>query len=143
MSDCLEMFATAYREAFEELREEGIDDVFLSHFPGGCCSLSVEVMCAHLRSLGWDDVNYTGGNELDGDGSHSWLTCGDTIVDITADQFDDNFPSVYVGDGMELHDKYECKTMDVRLDCYESGLISSIRSKAVEKLQQTDFNDEC
>lgn len=143
MVDCLEMFASAYREAFEEFRDQGHDDVFTRNFPGGCCSIATETMCAHLRSLGWEDVNYTGGDELKGDGSHSWLACGDIVVDITVDQFGDDFPSVYVGTGLEVHDEYECKTMDVRLDLYDSKLISAIRSKAEEKLQETDFDNEC
>jgi len=143
MSDCLKTFANAYREAFDQLRRSGADNIFLSRFPGGCCSLATEVMCAHLIELGWKDVEYTGGQELEGEGSHAWLNCGGIIVDITADQFGDHLPTVYVGGGMGLHSEYDNKAMDVRLDLYDPDLIKSVKAKAGKRLAETSFASDC
>jgi hypothetical protein len=142
MSDWLTLFASAYRKAFEELKEAHPGMILLGRFPHGCCSFAAEMMCDHLKELG-RDVKCFGGGELENDGSHIWVVCDGVVVDITADQFGDALPSVYVGGGLNLHKQYKNKKMEVRLDVYDVGLINMVRSKAEEHLEAIGFNSSC
>lgn len=142
MSECLWLFASVYRNAFEEMREQYPDDFFLGNFPNRCCSLASEIMCDKLNELGWDATR-VGGVRLNGEGSHSWVVCEGVVIDITINQFSEDLPSVYVGEGMTLHDEYENEALEVRLDCYESELIKKIEVHTESLLDESDFHNSC
>lgn len=60
-------------------------------FPTGCCGDTTNLLGLYLKQkydISTEYVSATGLGDNQ-DQSHAWLTCGDFIVDITADQFND------------------------------------------------------
>jgi hypothetical protein len=85
----IEGSALAFRKAVVLARAE-LPEEFRG-FPAGCCGDASELLAAHLTELGHGPFTYVFG--LRGEvasgthTSHAWLTLGELVVDITADQF--------------------------------------------------------
>jgi hypothetical protein len=66
------------------------------NFPIGCCRDTSLILGMYLEEIGFRNLIYCN-REIDQNyKSHAWLLYGDLIIDITADQFGDEFPSVIV-----------------------------------------------
>lgn len=78
-------------------------------FPRGACGDASLVLAAILRDEGLGNFRYVCGlthNDI-GNESHAWL-CGEgLIVDITADQFNDGMPPVFVEPESDWHNRWE------------------------------------
>lgn len=106
-------FATAFRNAIEQMVEEGGLD-FFEGFPTGCCDEASLFLATALREAGLgafscvvcealpEDVLMIGGTEPMG---HVWCQQGDLIVDITGDQFRDGPPPVLVTTHSSWHER--------------------------------------
>jgi ribosomal protein S27AE len=66
----------------------------LQSFPNGACGDASILLAHHLALHGFGPYRYVCGRH--GDASHVWLTAGDVIIDITADQFADFDEPVFV-----------------------------------------------
>lgn len=141
MPTCLELFVGAYRDAMETLSETEPEYSFLKDFPGGCCSLSVEMMCSHLKELGYTSAEYTGnGWSQIYDRSHTWLKWGDgTVIDITLDQVDPELPRIYIGDKLPIHEDIKDEKQNVHMEFYDLAMIQRVRAAVQEKLDSTSF----
>lgn len=65
------------------------DTQWLSRFPKESCDITCKLLGLYFYDHGFRDFAIMRGNRPDeDDGKHQWLQFGDTIVDITADQFD-------------------------------------------------------
>ena len=146
----LEAVATRFREAIECWAQNERPEPFQS-FPRGCCGDASELLAAYLESLGFVDVFYvTGSGTRDwGTGacdwcSHAWVEVGSYIVDITASQFSNSLPHVWVTRDRTWHDEvvedrrpagfhgYDDRTIAMLGSCYHRlvELLSSPRKDA-------------
>lgn len=80
----------------------------LSMFPRGACGDTSLLLGAALKDQGLGTFRYVcGSNSQDGQfESHAWLHSDGIIVDITADQFNDGMPSVFVGSDPGWYSKW-------------------------------------
>lgn len=83
----------------------------LANFPHGSCGSSSLLLGAVLADSGHTDFRYVCGERPSQDGtrivSHAWLTDGELIVDITADQFCDAPEAVIVATASLWHNSFE------------------------------------
>ena len=87
-SECLKI-----RSAILKIK---MDTLLFKEFPLGCCSISSLVIANILSEKGFRNIYYCH-KDCDKDGkSHAWLEYAYHIIDITADQFKNNFDSVIV-----------------------------------------------
>lgn len=102
-SDTLRELAIAFRQALEDhlaANDMSINTDFFgdptSKFPKRCCKGSALIFGQFLiESLGMQGVEFVNGS-FDGYGSHGWTEVNNHAVDLTADQFGDQFSKVIV-----------------------------------------------
>lgn len=84
--------------------------LFMMHFPQGSASESTLLLGALLFDHGLAGFDYVAGERgayAQNDwSSHAWLTRGDLVVDITADQFEDAPEAVIVSAQSRWHDQF-------------------------------------
>ena len=87
--------ATAYRAAIMEAKHNKEFDIRdrMSNFPGGCCDDSCDLLAHYLYAEHGIHTRQKNGTYRDNNPyntmNHAWLvTCDNTIIDITADQFE-------------------------------------------------------
>lgn len=73
----------------------------LQSFPNGACGDASILLAHHLSRHGYGPYRYVCGRH--GDASHVWLTDGEVIIDITADQFADFDTPVFVAASSSWH----------------------------------------
>lgn len=100
--------ATKVRAALQRINPEDLP-IGLKLFPRGACGDACLILGAALQYKNLGDFRYVcglthkdGGNE-----SHAWLVGEGLIIDITADQFEDGMPEVYVESESDWHDRWE------------------------------------
>ncbi|MGY0627699.1 MAG: hypothetical protein ACW7DS_18480, partial [Paraglaciecola chathamensis] len=75
---------------------------FFSDFPRGCCGNASDFLGTWLEAQGVSGLEYVNGVR---DGmSHGWLEFNGEIIDITSDQFDDGYGSVFIDNTSAFHD---------------------------------------
>ncbi|MEM7763798.1 MAG: hypothetical protein AAF290_06925 [Pseudomonadota bacterium] len=101
--------ATQLRSELERLPYRS-RPLFMMHFPHGAASESSLLLGALLLDHGLEGFDYVAGERgayAQHDwSSHAWLTRGDLVVDITADQFDDAPAAVIVSPRSSWHDQF-------------------------------------
>jgi hypothetical protein len=85
--------ATEFREAIERCPRHRLPITF-TEFPRGACGDAVLLLAKYLERNGHAGFAYVLG--MRSGGSHAWLSRDALIVDITADQFEDQSQSVIV-----------------------------------------------
>lgn len=94
-----------FRKLFDEHHQEMPEKHLKEHFPRGCCKEVSNTLGLYLKVNGfgiWNSVyakEMLNGNEE----SHVWLQKGDTICDLTLDQFGKEYPKVFVGNKQTFH----------------------------------------
>lgn len=99
MSRELEALARRFRRAIEATPKTMLPIGFES-FPTGSCGNTCLVLGKWLKDNGVDGFEYVCGEKMLGEyrsQTHAWLERKGLVVDITADQFGDAMPAVYVG----------------------------------------------
>lgn len=82
------------RNKIEQCQRQG----YFTSFPNGYCALSSIWMYDILKEyLRLDNIKILQKDPFFRDYPHTWVHCNEFDIDITADQFGDNFPKVYVG----------------------------------------------
>ena len=85
---------------------------FSSGFPAGCCGDATDLLGLYLLKYHGLESYYVCGHGL-GDNSsqtHAWLVCQGYIIDITADQFNDDgyeLPSVIIDKQSPFHELFD------------------------------------
>ncbi|MCQ1833353.1 hypothetical protein [Neorhizobium galegae] len=74
----------------------------LQSFPHGACGDASILLAHHLSLSGFGPFQYVCGRH--GDASHAWLSNGNVIIDITADQFPDFDVPVFVASSSPWHE---------------------------------------
>lgn len=83
--DQIKLIAIAVRRILETNKHVTPDCAF-KNFPIGCCGPTAELLARYFSEIVGFDANYISGRRADSD-THAWISIGDVIVDITADQF--------------------------------------------------------
>lgn len=97
--DQLTQLVSAFRARLETYdNDHGLS---LQWFPAGACSDASLLLAHHLSHYGLGPFRYICGRH--GDASHVWLSVGDLIIDITADQFDDFHEPAFVSTASPWH----------------------------------------
>lgn len=102
-SKFLKKLATQFRKAIEKCDQRNLSVAF-SAFPQGSCGDACILLGKWLEQNGYDDFDFVVGEREEQ--SHAWLEKNDIIVDITADQFDDNLPTVIVSNDHGWHSQF-------------------------------------
>ena len=99
--------ARRVRAALESLKPEQLP-IGLIMFPCGACGDACLILGAALQDQKLGDFRYVCGltHKDDGNESHAWLVGEGLIIDITADQFEDGMPAVYVDAGSDWHERW-------------------------------------
>ncbi|EJC76943.1 hypothetical protein Rleg10DRAFT_5635 [Rhizobium leguminosarum bv. trifolii WSM2012] len=90
--DQLIALVTEFRARLERYQND--HGLSLQSFPAGACGDSSLLLAHHLSLHGFGPFRYVCGRR--GDASHVWLSAGNLIIDITADQFDDFHDPAFV-----------------------------------------------
>lgn len=108
---------TAFRYAIDKAKEAGEQSRYFIDFPAGRCGSTSDMLCQFLIDNGIEDISYVCGdyygNSWEERQSHAWLEIGNTIVDITADQFKyredklKNCNPIYVGPMNDYYRAFE------------------------------------
>ena len=78
-----------------------IEDTSLKSFPRGCCKPTSFILRQYLEdSHGIKNIMYVWGTNAE-DNTHGWLEINDVIIDLTADQFSENYPKVMIVNSQE------------------------------------------
>ena len=86
----LEKLVFAFRKAIERAQKNDEPGEFFRKFPTGQCGHTSDLLAQFLIDNGGSQVRYVYGTYYgrnDKMQSHAWLSVGDMIIDITADQF--------------------------------------------------------
>jgi hypothetical protein len=92
-----------FRKAVERCDKSRLPEN-LSKFPEGVCREIVLLFSEHLNEKGFGEFEYVEGTRRGR--QHAWLKRGTTIVDITADQFEDQDEKVIVSSRSCWHDEF-------------------------------------
>ena len=96
----LETIAADFRARLENYRRD--DGLSLLNFPNGACGDASILLAHHLAQKGFGPFRYVCGRH--GDATHVWLSDGEVIIDITADQFNDFNHPVFIAAVSPWHD---------------------------------------
>ncbi|MCE2903126.1 MAG: hypothetical protein ACK6DP_09495 [Gemmatimonas sp.] len=113
----------AFRRGIERYVKDGPHDA-LKTFPRGCCKTSALLLARYLaeRGFGRADLVANGRRERDGaTQTHAWLRLNGATIDITADQFGAEYPTVIVGTPAPLHATFS----GITIHAYESYMTFS------------------
>lgn len=121
----------------------------LDNFPHGACGSSSLLLGAILVDNGYMQFRYVCGERPSQDGtrtvSHAWLTDGELIVDITADQFCDAPEAVIVTSMSSWHKSFEVEQTGVAdfRDSLSPGTVHlwAMYKKVCSLLVQEDLGD--
>ncbi|MBZ9984748.1 hypothetical protein LB521_26820 [Mesorhizobium sp. BR-1-1-8] len=80
----------------------------LKSFPRGACGDACLILGAALQDRELGDFRYVCGltDKNGSNESHAWVIGEGLIIDITADQFADGMPAVFVGSASKWHDRW-------------------------------------
>lgn len=85
----------------------------ICQFPTACCGDTSQTLATYIFDQTGIVCSYVHGRDGGDDGeigSHAWLEYGDLVIDITADQFNDNgscHAEVYIGPRTEWYNSFE------------------------------------
>lgn len=98
----------------------------LARFPRGSCGDAAILLGEFLFLSGFGEFEYVSGS--DGDGSHAWIEKGGVIIEITADQFGGEYPSVLVTRNSPLYQRF-CRTRrhPARIEHYDDVTEANLR----------------
>ncbi|MBS9884537.1 hypothetical protein J4H56_18380 [Vibrio alginolyticus] len=101
-----------FRTAIERLKASDVEVSlfgFKESFPRAQCMTASQLLAHRLRDIGYKQVAiFLGDNSRDGlTDTHAWVTVGQSVVDITIDQFSEySNIDYYVGSGLDVHTLY-------------------------------------
>jgi hypothetical protein len=81
----------------------------LSSFPGGSCEITSQMLALYLHSQGISNVVYTRNqtSTLNVGSVHYWVIAENTIIDLTAHQFEEFEGYCFLPLGSEFHGQFE------------------------------------
>lgn len=97
--------ATRFRAAIINSQLVRKPFITFDYFPLGACGNTARLLAEYLREHGYGDFDYVTGER--GGRTHAWLDKAGLIIDITADQFDDQDAAVIVTRDHGWHSLFE------------------------------------
>ncbi|RVU28256.1 hypothetical protein [Neptunomonas marina] len=115
-----------------------------SSFPKGCCGDASDLIGLYLLQCHGIESEYVCGKGLrhNSEQSHAWLTCQGYIIDITADQFNENnyqLPKVIIEAQSPFHNsfkEYTCRP--ITFEYLRTSGIPSVLAKVISKLKESE-----
>ncbi|MGY3610463.1 MULTISPECIES: hypothetical protein [unclassified Bradyrhizobium] len=109
--DGIRDFAARFRAALDRLDPASLS-VGFHQFPLGACGDTCLLLGTALIERELGEFQYICGHNLHGGNfeSHAWLAAHAVIVDITADQFNEGMPPVFVGEEAGWYGKWSNRT---------------------------------
>jgi len=99
----LRTLAFAFRQSIEKVVRSQAPEL-LHDFPKGCCSWASYFIGHYLKyELDLEPKRFVGALHAPSGNHHEWIVLDDTIIDITADQFDDMSEPVVVSAESQWH----------------------------------------
>ncbi len=123
----LHKIAHDFRASFDKQKALGILPQHMMDFPSACCAVTSELLGDYLNSIPGGPEAETVNANRNGK-SHMWLVVDSLIVDLTADQFPDGRPAVYVGPEDSWYASWE---VDIRGKASHGGTATSSDERAV------------
>lgn len=119
-TESIRKIATRFRAALDQVDCKSLSIGF-HQFPRGACGDTCLLLGTALIEQGLGEFRYVCGHKIEAGvfESHAWLAAYDIIVDITADQFHDGRPPVFVGADTGWYERWsqqsDLGTADYRL----------------------------
>lgn len=115
-----------FRNAIEKCDPKSLP-VTLQGFPYGACGDATLLLAKYLHENGCGQFDYVLGKR--GDYSHVWLQRGDLIVDITADQFEDQNTPIIVTKDQSWYASFHGETLHIAdFYLYDQAKVSELAS---------------
>ena len=136
--------AERFRSAIELTPKSDLPIGF-AEFPAGSCADASIILGAFLFDRGFGEFELTRGSRgrMDDDnwGTHGWLTQGELVIDITADQFADIDKAVIVSRDSKWHNQFSIVGTNIAhfntYDSHTSGSLGDAYRKVVSTLNAT------
>ncbi|MCX6164801.1 MAG: hypothetical protein NTU73_08095 [Ignavibacteriae bacterium] len=113
-----------FRRAIENCNKNLLP-VSLQSFPTGSCGDASLILAHYLKEKRFGEFDYILGGRMGK--SHGWLAQGEIIIDITADQFEDNNESVIVTINSKWHDEFNGEKSHIAdLNIYDENTRSTL-----------------
>ncbi|ELB2784028.1 hypothetical protein QNE30_003930 [Vibrio alginolyticus] len=115
-----------------------------SGFPNGCCGDATDLLGLYLLQYHNLDSEYVCGNGLgeNFNQSHAWLVCNGYIIDITADQFNEDgyeLPAVVIEKQSSFHELFDETTSRNTSVSYLKGTgIPNVLSKVLSVMRASE-----
>ncbi|EJT0555741.1 hypothetical protein [Vibrio vulnificus] len=112
-----------------------------SGFPAGCCRDATDLLGLYLLKYYGLESDYVCGLGLgdNSDQTHAWLVCQGYIIDITADQFNDNgyeLPSVIIDKQSSFHELFdETTSRPTSIEYLKGSGIPNVLAKVLTVMQ--------
>lgn len=113
----LEELVENFRRAIECAIDNNEESEYFRKFPVGQCGTTSYMLCQYLINNGVQDIDYVCGTYYPDNWeewqSHAWLMVNNTVIDITADQFEHKRPPlqcnkpVYIGPLSDFYRLFE------------------------------------
>lgn len=99
-------FGNAFLSELEEAHNLGAE---LNSFPGGSCEITSQMLALYLDSQGINNVVYTRNraSTLKVGSIHYWVIAENTIIDLTAHQFEEFEGACFLPLDSEFHGRFE------------------------------------
>lgn len=114
---------------------------FSSGFPAGCCGDATDLLGLYLLKYHGLDSEYVCGHGLGNNSNqtHAWLVCEGYIIDITADQFNDDgyeLASVIIDKQSSFHELFdETTSRPTSIEYLKGTGIPSVLAKVLSIMQ--------
>ena len=104
--ELVQKFGTAFLSELEEAQYLGAE---LNSFPGGSCEITSQMLALYLDSQGISNVVYTRNktSTLNVGSIHYWVIAENTIIDLTAHQFEEFKGHCFLPLDSEFHGRFE------------------------------------
>lgn len=122
-------YCQKFRKAIETCNKNKLSVAFLA-FPRGSCGDSSLLLARFLKEEGLGEFDYICGSR-DSE-THAWLKQGDTIIDITSDQFSDGLGRIYIGSKNAFHSSFEVNRLSSAHEEYDEDAMKALNDNYEE-----------
>lgn len=130
----LKALATVFRTAIEKCDFKSLTVEFCD-FPFGSCGDTTLLLAKYLEQNNCGKFNYMLG-ERSGK-AHAWLQQRNVIIDITADQFDDNSKAVIVTTDHHWHLSFNGEAQNIAdFEIYDENTVQKLSSAYQKTLEE-------
>jgi hypothetical protein len=128
-----------FRRAIEEC-DKTLLPISFNAFPKGSCGDASLILSHYLKEKGYGEFDYILGGRMGK--SHGWLKQNDIIIDITADQFEDNNEKVIVTVNPIWHNEFKGEKQHIAdLNIYDENSKTSLLNAYKEILKNINHNE--